>query len=712
MAAPWEAYQTQTTAKKPWEAYGGDATPAPKPTPTLQEQETPETYGEYARGLSRAAGRGVTWGMAELIEAGLKAPIYAARTGETLGESYSRARGMGKSKAKEFKEKHPYIAGGAEIGGALTSGIGAAKLAKTAFPKATGALQAYGKTKPLRTTAGVSALSGGAYATGTGEGSLGKRLYEAAPTSAASALLGTGGVLVARGVGKVASGALSKRARSIDERLAKESGREFKPAGKEITKVVNKLRKDFPDDVDFKKALEEYSQESGVSLAEMGGKNLESLAKGVAQYPTGGAKAEEFAKARLEGVTGRLKESISKYVHSSKSALDDIDTIVGEGRKKASPLYKKAFAANKEGIVSKEIDRILETPAGRKALKKTVEVMQNDRKLMGLPDKELKALQRDMSAIGKMDEVSGAIAKGLNLRTLDQVKKVLDNEVRKAGNKMGKNYDPLVESTLTDLTKSLRNALDDADPSGLYKAARQEAGDYLSTKSAIISGRDFMKSSAEEIKRQMKGMSPSELDAFKIGASQRMRDGRINELVSVSDFKVSGRLDEGHEMLGKLKTILSPDEFTAFNKSMKKEEKLIKFVNKTLGGSPTASKQHAAQEFAENLGMDTVETITTGGIQSVPRRAIQSALRTVNVNMTDKSASKVADILYETDPQKKLEIMQQLTKTTEGQLIVNAAVESMESIRLLSLGRQAIEEIKPSTVGIATGVTLGRQDND
>ena len=146
---------------------------------------------------------------------------------------------------------------------------------------------------------------------------------------------------------------------------------------------------------------------------------------------------------------------------------------------------------------------------------------------------------------------------------------------------------------------------------------------------------------------------------------------------------------------------------------MRVEERLIKFRNNVIGGSPTSSKQQAAAEFAENLGMDAIESMATGGMQSVPRRAISGAVRTLNVNMTDKSAAKVVDILYEVDPKKKLDIMKQLTKTSEGQKVVKAALESMDSIRMLRVGRQELEKsLNPETVGLAAGVTMGRQTND
>jgi hypothetical protein len=462
---------------------------------------------------------------------------------------------------------------------------------------------------------------------------------------------------------------------------------------KAIAKVVEKLRKDFPDPAEFQKALQSYADESGLSLAEIGGSNTTTLARGAAQFPSGEVATETFLKEKLSTVPTRIKTAASQYIHSDKDFYGTVDDVLKTGRKKAAPLYEEAYKANKS-IVSKEIDNILETPAGRKALKDTARVMQNDRALMGLPDKELKAIQRDLTAIGKMDDVSGPIASGLNLRTLDAVKKNLDDQIGKLY-RAGDKYEGGV---LNDLKNDLVNALDKADVTakagpksskiegGAYARARAESGDYIRVSKAIEDGRDFMKHDADLLKRHMEKLSPAERDAFKIGVVRRVRDARINEILDVSDFKVSGKLDNNQEMMGRLKAILPEKEFSAFQTAMKKEEKLIKFRNKVIGGSPTTPKALAAAELA-SAGAEITDIFVQQGVQAVGRKALAKFVSKTFKGLSDDLSGKVAGVLYETDPAKKLEILRNIQQQSGGKEAVRAYFGITDKVR--ELGQSA-----------------------
>lgn len=666
----------------------------------------PEQEPDFMQGLSRAVGRGATWGMSDIIEAGIKAPIYAARTDMTLGEAYTYARDAGEEKREAFTKEHPFVSGAAEIGAGITSGISGAKLAAAKAPKLARKLKELGKKAPLRTGAGVAGVSGGVYAAGTTRGTPSERLQAAALPGVASAALGPVGVLAVRGAGKVAGGVLAKGEGILgdiaEKRIARGVGREPVLADKGIRKIVDKLRKDYPDPKDFQRALQEYSESSGVSLAEIGDKNLTSLATGVAQYPSGGARTEKFIEERMSGVSGRIKTSVAKYIDPDTDFYGTIDDVLEKGRAKAAPLYDKAYKANLS-MESKEIDLILDTPAGRKALKEAAEMMKNDRALMGLPDKELKSIQRDLSAVGKMDEVSGPIARGLNMRTLDAVKKSMDDQIsvlyRKGENNKAK--------IINDQKNALLREMDIADKTGAYKKGRAIAGDYLSTSKAMEDGRNFIKLDADLIKRKMADFTPSEREAYKAGVVRKMRDLVDTAQDSSNLYK---RVFGKEEVRNKIKAIVGEVEFKKLSKSLRAEERLYKFAYKVVGNSSTSSKQQAAADFAENLGMDAVEAVATHGIQSIPRRVIGSALRNMKLGLTDESAAKVADILYETNPAKKLEILKKLSGSSEGQKAIQATLNTMESVKIFRIGRQALEEtVTPGTVGIATGVTVGEQ---
>lgn len=119
--------------------------------------------------------------------------------------------------------------------------------------------------------------------------------------------------------------------------------------------------------------------------------------------------------------TARGEPAVNRFRESAESI---IDAKRAEQAKAADALYTEAFQAN-QSVASPAIDRLLETPAGKEALKRAVVKMQNQMSLVGRPDPELTEAMREAAELGKMDYVKGGVASGLKLRTLDYVKRAL-----------------------------------------------------------------------------------------------------------------------------------------------------------------------------------------------------------------------------------------------------------------------------------------------
>jgi len=75
--------------------------------------------------------------------------------------------------------------------------------------------------------------------------------------------------------------------------------------------------------------------------------------------------------------------------------------------------------------------------------------------------------------------------------------------------------------------------------------------------------------------------------------------------------------------------------------------------NEILGGSPTAGKQEA-----KNMITTTAQGVDD--IMQIPRKTMVQGLKTLFDGLDDKTASKVSEILYETNPEKKIEILNKL----------------------------------------------------
>jgi hypothetical protein len=150
-------------------------------------------------------------------------------------------------------------------------------------------------------------------------------------------------------------------------------------------------------------------------------------------------------------------------------------------------------------------------------------------------------------------------------------------------------------------------------------------------------------------------------EAFRIGVAKNITDTIGNTVEGRNPYNAifgKGRQKE------RLHKILGPEEFTALEKSLKAEDRIFRMRNEILAGSPTTSKAMAAAELAAG-GADALE-LMSGGIRAVPQKATMSFLRNMFDGLSDKTAEKVSQILYETDPAKKLVIFDQLGSKRAG----------------------------------------------
>lgn len=425
----------------------------------------------------------------------------------------------------------------------------------------------------------------------------------------------------------------------------------------EMQKVFNRLRADFPNDEEFKRALNSYASKQGQTLLEAAGEKTANLAEGAAMYPSGSAKASEFFNEAAGSAPEKIKGTLSKTVSPNINYYDTLDSIVETGRKNAAPIYNAAFKAN-QSVKSPIIDKILQTPEGKAALKSAVEDMQNEMARVAKPDPELSAMAKEASDIGLMDPQKGGVASGLKLRTIDYIKKSMDDTIKKA---LREGDDAQVRR-IGNLKRSLVEEADLADKGGLYAKARAVSGDYLSNKSAMDSGLDFLKDDPEVIGRFFKGMGKSEKEAYKNGVVKAIR--------SNIDNKIDGRnvteIFQRPATRQKLQNILNKTEYNKLLADVGATDKIFKLKNQITGNSRSVLRKVASEEF-DNAGHEFIaDAAQNGFIKTSVKNGIQFIKKSFD-GMSDKMASDVADILYESDPKKKYQIVKQLVNEANYQ---------------------------------------------
>ena len=625
-------------------------------TPLEEPREKTGFFASAWEGVKQ----GVTLGFGDEIQSAVAASVAAPFSDLSWSEAYDMALGDFREEQSQAKEDNALAYYPGEIAGAvLTGGAGASRLGGAK-------LATFTAKAPMRTAAATGGSTGALYGFGTGEGGLEERTKSAGIGGVTGTVAGPAGAYIG---GKVANAGKSLSnffksgskqtdeaagslatvgTRALDEIVDEADTIATAPKGtvntqvKATDKIVKALKKDFPDN--WEEVLEVW-QKSGEPLAKIYSSRVGSLGKGAAQYPAGKARADQYFDEQISASSERLKTAIRTNITDKDLYHATVDDVIEAGRAKAKPLYDQAYKGNKS-IVSREIDNVLATPAGRKALKDTAKIMQNDRSLLGLPDTELKAIARDLEAVGKMDEIKGPIASGLNLRTLDAVKKNLDDQI----NKLYRAGDKYEGGVLNNLKNTLVKALDDADTTGAYKKAREEAGDYLGITRAMDDGRKFMKQDPELLRKTVKDMTKSERDAFKIGVGKEVRDIIDKAREGANPY---GKIFGSREAKERLYSVLDPDEFLNLEKALKAENKLFKLRNETLGGSPTTSKAIAAAEIASGAG-DVAQALATGNPRTVGLGTLASMAKKMVDGLNDDMADAVGRLLYETDPTKKL----------------------------------------------------------
>lgn len=381
------------------------------------------------------------------------------------------------------------------------------------------------------------------------------------------------------------------------------------------------------------------------TLADVGGDTTAGATRAIAKV--GDAKnvvQQELENRSLDAVK-RVSNDLTNHVSSVDRYFGNLDDLQSAYREKAAPLYRDAFTQNKS-INSKVVDRILETPAGKKALGHAAESMQNDMALMGTPDAELGEQARLAG-----QRVEGGVANGLNLRTLDYVKKGLDDQINIA-QRAGENQRA---ASLINMKNQLVAELDAADVTGRagpnsfkpeggsYANARKVASDAFKLRDAQETGRKFSTMTPEQLQMAMKDMNDAEKDAFRIGVRENLQNS-VNATSDGAD--PAKRIFGNTQKREQLKAVFGGEDFDKFEARMREEMQAANTKFKVLGGSRT---DYNIAEDANSAAGDLIENVATKG----PTRAAVDAgvqkvadyVRKSGLGVNEKNSVELARML-------------------------------------------------------------------
>ena len=626
----------------------------PMPAPAPEGKSIAGDIIAFQKGLSDTA----TWGFGDEMKAYMQAGIRSGLDPNVaFDQAYNHFLNKARAGAAEAQAESPYMYGAGQITGAVAAPAAATP---KAISKGVAHAAQKGFVPKLAAYTGLGAVSGGLYGLGTGETTeerAGKALeyggyggFGGLVAPAAASLAGRAKALFSKKAStaaKLAAPQTKEAAQEVIETIAEQSD-ELAPvtgAGKAFAKVEKQLRSDLGDNYDA--VLDAYKK-GDISLAELNQSRTRTLAIGAAQYAGGKARAQQFFDPKIAGSYDRVIANIGKNITDVENYHTTADDLLKAGRAKAAPIYAEAYEAAFKP--SDKITEFLNRPSGKAALIKAKKIAADE----GVDlDNEAPFVLYDYIKRGFDDVLDG-------YRDKTTGKLVLDTRGR------------AIEGLRSDYVKELKSL----NPK--YAEALKESGDYLSINGAMEKGRKALKTDAEILKRQIKEMSEPEKRAYQLGLGKAIRDevGRVAE--GANPYR---RILGSPEKQRRISAVLSPRQYKALERGLKAEDRLFKMRNEILGGSPTIGK-------GEAKGMIESGISAVDNVSQVPRKTMIAGLRKFYDGMNDEVASKVSEILYETDPAKKLLIINKLSKSAtmtkaEKQLVKKAYFEQMDQFDVL-----------------------------
>jgi hypothetical protein len=460
---------------------------------SLQATKEEATGKELSKGtrLAMTALQGPTLGFADEL-AGLVGGGAALVRGESPSKGYQQARDIYRSGVESYKEEQPI--GGAVAQGVASLPLGMLNIGRSVAPNVGPVLR--------------SATSGLGFGIVGGAGEA-KELAdvpeEAAKTGAASAVLGAGTELGMKVVRPVKQAITSQAGRIIPEGLREYVGTSSVDLARR--RVAQAMLRDGATTEQVAARMAKLGDDA--ILAESSGYNTRDLLDTMATLP------------------GRTKNYTEQFIRNRQSQLGK--RLAGEAEAQLSPTGAR-LADSVESLMTKR--DVEATPLYDQL--KTVSVTLDD------DLKQILDASKKLGAFARAEKISTALQEPFTLKDvkkatdasmpdLDKIKRGLDDLINSKASLNERGDFNEFGRAVIQLKQNLVKRLDDmtADQEtgkSLYKSARDAYAGPSALISAAELGRTVINKPAATIRTLVKDMSDSELESFRVGAYEGLRD--------------------------------------------------------------------------------------------------------------------------------------------------------------------------------------------
>lgn len=636
-----------------------------------------------AEGLLLSGLGGASMGFFDELAGAMGAPVKALREGKSLGQAYREGRDIVRAKQKAFAEESPVMSTAAGVAGGL------------ATAPLTPAIRAVGAASTLPSwaqTAINAAASGAAYGglggLGASEsGTLAGTASDIGTGALSGAALGMAAQPVAATIGAVRRGVGISTSPAAKVQAARRAAGEAVPQSPaEIAaqqKVAEALARDARGSVfQGQNALSPVDQQlvrlnrlgERAALADVGGPSSMQLLDTLATLP-GSAKtmaaAEQKARAATSG--GVLREAAQtslgtggKRLHTELAALDEQRSAA------AAPLYDQVRSTVLP--VDQELRGLLERAKSSFARIKQVAGIRGEEFTLGEKGAGVDALmnpKQNQISLGQLDTLK---------RHLYDIEQSHINPETGRLDEYGNAYKDLRRQLVAKLDAM---TTDPATGQSFYRAARDAYAGPTELRAAANLGNQAMSKDAWKIGEITKDMSPSEIEAFKVGAFESLN----KKLGSKGGRTEMMDMWQNENTREKLQALFGDQRsFREFAAAVAKEGRL-KAIQGVGKGSQTAARLAGAEDLQEPVLADTAKLLAAAKAGS-PTGVFAAGKSMLNrLTMPEQVRDEMARILLTKGPQAQAELnaMRNLAQQIR---IQNALAASQRGTRAGIIGSQ------------------------
>lgn len=419
----------------------------------------------------------------------------------------------------------------------------------------------------------------------------------------------------------------------------------------EITVADRAVRKTAPDVGKLRQNLQDAARlKLPYALADADPRLRMVAGSAVRKSPDARLLAEETLIPRANGQAERAVNAIDEHLAPITNIEQRGNEIRQAARTTAQPFYDEAYA--QAAPVDEQIAAMLQTPAGKSALAEARTIAANQ--------------GRNPSAMGfDLNDQGEVILKSApSMETLDLVKQGLDTVLNGRRNAFGKvdlEGDRVAQS-VNDLLQRYKARLDQVSPA--YQQARSVYAENIAPRTALNLGYETLPKASvpqRQIDEAITGLTDRTLPEAQRGYATAMADNVSNRQLSANPYD---GIYGSPARQGKIDALF-PEGSTDFGRIYQLEKDMAATARETLGGSPTASRLAADQNFDGNGFADmALDTVTNGGVS--PGTAMKLGAKLLNrvrdAKMSQSRADSVAPTLLDTNPQNALRFVDEFAQ--------------------------------------------------